>query len=68
MIEAPSAAYAYKFNPKDNDQEPNMVPNLKGLRHMIDVMRELGLLNAKFDVSKCTDPSDAKEATAQVTK
>ena len=66
MLKAPKAAFAYKFGPGDNYQDPNMMPNLAGLQHTIDIMQELGFLKAKFDVAKYTDLSYVKEAAARV--
>jgi NitT/TauT family transport system substrate-binding protein len=62
----PATYQAWAWTPKDNYQDPSMLPNLEGLQRAIDVQASLGLLKARLDVKKYEDLSIVKEAAARI--
>ena len=63
---APEKQFDWMFTSGDEYRDPNGMPNMQGLQKSIDVLAEFGLIKTGLDISKYTDFSLVKEATARI--
>jgi sulfonate transport system substrate-binding protein len=67
ITKRPEAAFdAWLFDNKDYYRDPNMIPNLDALQANIAMQKDLGFLNAVFDVKAHSDLSIVEEAAKRL--
>jgi sulfonate transport system substrate-binding protein len=67
ITKRPEAAFdAWLFNRKDYYRDPNMIPNLDALQANVAMQKNLGFLNAGFDVKAHSDLSIVEEAAKRL--
>ena len=62
LTKRPAAAFSWAFTKRDYYRDPNGRVDLQSLQNNINTVRDFGLINASFDVSKYVDMSLLDEA------
>jgi sulfonate transport system substrate-binding protein len=66
ITKQPAERFAWVMTDQDQYRDRNMLPNLAALQRNIDLVRDLGLTKASFDVNKFTDLSLVEEAAKRL--
>jgi NitT/TauT family transport system substrate-binding protein len=66
ITKQPAERFDWVFTKKDNYRDPNMLPDLKTLQGNVDMVKDLGFINASVDVSKHADLSLVQEAAKRL--
>jgi ABC-type nitrate/sulfonate/bicarbonate transport system substrate-binding protein len=66
ITKQPAERFAWAFTKQDNYRDPNMMPDLAALQRNVDLTRDLGFINASFDVTRFADLSVAQEAAKRL--
>jgi sulfonate transport system substrate-binding protein len=66
ITKQPAERYAWAFTKQDNYRDPNMMPDLAALQRNVDLTRDLGFINASFDVTRFADLSVVQEAAKRL--
>lgn len=68
ITKAPPERFGWLFTKKDTYRDPNLMPNLEALQRNVDIVRDLGFVKTRIDISKHADLSILKEALARMKK
>jgi sulfonate transport system substrate-binding protein len=68
ITKAPPERFGWLYTKKDNYRDPNLMPDLKALQNNVDIVKELGFIKTRVDVSKHSDLSLLKDAMARMKK
>ena len=66
LTKQPAERFDWVFTTKDNYRDPNMLPDLKTLQSNVDMVKDLGFINASVDISKHADLSLVQEAAKRL--
>jgi len=66
ITKQPPQAFDWLFTNRDCYHDPNMLPNLDALQKNVDLTKELGFIQASFDVKKQSDLSVVEEAAKRL--
>jgi sulfonate transport system substrate-binding protein len=66
ITKQPAERYAWAFTKQDNYRDPNMMPDLAALQRNVDLTRDLGFINASFDVTRFADLSIVQDAAKRL--
>lgn len=66
VTKTPLANWNWLFTKNDNYRDPNMIPDLAALQRNVDMMKDLGLAPATFDVKAHSDLSLIRAAGARL--
>jgi sulfonate transport system substrate-binding protein len=68
ITKAPPERFGWLFTKQDTYRDPNLIPNLEALQRNVDVVKDLGFVKKRVDISKHADFSLVKEALARLKK
>jgi sulfonate transport system substrate-binding protein len=66
MTKQPADRFGWLFTKNDYYRDPNLLPNLDALQKNVDMTKDLGLVNAGFDVKTHSDLSMIQEAAKRL--
>jgi sulfonate transport system substrate-binding protein len=66
LTKAPPERFGWLFTKQDTYRDPNLMPNLEALQKNVDVVKDLGFVKNRVDISKHSDLSLIKEALARL--
>jgi ABC-type nitrate/sulfonate/bicarbonate transport system substrate-binding protein len=66
ITKQPAERFDWVFTSRDNYRDANMLPNLDALQKNIDLVKELGFVQASIDIKKFTDLSIVEEAAKRL--
>jgi sulfonate transport system substrate-binding protein len=66
LTKQPPERFGWLFTKKDYYRNPNMTPNLDALQKNVDMTKDLGFVNATFDVKTHSDLSLIEEAAKRL--
>jgi NitT/TauT family transport system substrate-binding protein len=66
VTKRPPQSFDWLFTHQDCYHDPDMMPNLAALQKNVDMTKELGFINASFDVKKYSDLSMIEEAAKRL--
>jgi len=66
LTKQPPERFGWLFTKADYYRDPNMVPNLNALQNNVDTTKDLGFVNASFDVATHSDLSLIEEAARRL--
>jgi sulfonate transport system substrate-binding protein len=66
ITKQPPERFGWVFTNKDNYRDPNMMPDLKTLQGNVDMVRDLGFIKDRVEVSKYADLSLVQEAAKRL--
>jgi NitT/TauT family transport system substrate-binding protein len=62
LLKQPAERFDWAFTHRDQYRDPKGIPDLAALQRNLDLQHEVGLLNARLDISRYTDLSAVEEA------
>jgi NitT/TauT family transport system substrate-binding protein len=68
VTKQPPERFGWLFTKADTYRDPDLIPNLEALQRNVDVVKDLGFVKNRIDISKHTDLSLVKEALARLKK
>lgn len=68
ITKVPPERFGWLFTKNDTYRDPNLIPNLEALQRNVDVVKDLGFVKNRVDISKHADLSLVKEALARLKK
>lgn len=68
ITKVPPERFGWLFTKNDTYRDPNLIPNLEALQRNVDVVKDLGFVKNRIDISKHADLSLVKEALARLKK
>ncbi len=66
LTKQPADSFGWLFTKDDYYRDPNMMPDLDALQRNVDMTKELGYINASFDVRAHADLSLITEAARRL--
>jgi NitT/TauT family transport system substrate-binding protein len=68
ITKQPPERFGWLFTKQDTYRDPNLMPNLEALQRNVDVVKDLGFVKTRVDISKHSDLSLVKDALARLKK
>jgi len=66
LTKAPPDRFGWLFTKQDTYRDPKLMPNLEALQKNVDVVKDIGFVKNRVDISKHSDLSLLKEALARL--